>query len=101
MAFGSRLLFLSLQAMSEKNPKLDFEIRGYLNPFKFKILIAFAATNSLTRSGLVNNLAEQFIQANFSKKQQERFLEFYEKLTPEQRKNPNKYWDLSLNKQPD
>lgn len=79
--------------MSEKNPHLDFQMIGYPSKVNFEILIAYAATQSLKKTQVVNESIRVFIRQKFSEREQKKLRDFYDKMSPEERKNPSKYWN--------
>ncbi len=81
--------------MSEKNPRLDCQLVTYPAPVRFKLMIAHAATQGLSKSKVLDEALKFYIEKNFNDLKQRQLIDFFDnKMTPEQRKYPDKYWDL-------
>lgn len=80
--------------MAKKNPILDYRIATYPTPQRFKIFISYAAISGQTKSKALYEMMNKFIELNFSEQKQREMIDFYNKMTAEQIKNPDKYWQL-------
>lgn len=80
--------------MSVKNPHLDYQMIGYPSPRNYKIMTAWCATQNYKKTKGVTEPIRHFINSTMNEHQQQKLLELYERMTPAQRKNPAKFWDL-------
>lgn len=85
--------------MSAKNPKLDYQLIGYATPYRFKITIAWAASQHYSRSNALNEMIDFFIQKNFNEQQKKKFIDFFDKMSEDQKRHPSRFWDLQDKKE--
>lgn len=64
-------------------------LQAYLKPRRLKLFIAYAFNNQDSRSATANYIFGVFF-GNLSEKEINKLLALYEKMSPEERRNPGK-----------
>lgn len=76
--------------MAKRNNCLDHQIISYPSLRNFKIIIAYAATQGLSKSQAVNKMVGDYIDKNFNQSQQQRLMQLFEKMDNKERKRTKK-----------
>jgi hypothetical protein len=79
--------------MSKKNPGLDTQLITYTSWRNLKIIVAMAASKSMSKSATVADIISSHIDKNLSVHQQQALIRFYDKMSEDDRKDPGRYWN--------
>lgn len=76
--------------MSQRSSSLSHQLISYPSPRNYKITIAYAASQSMSKAAAVNIMIGKFIDQNFDMAQQQKLIQLFEKMDKPERKRPKK-----------
>ena len=80
--------------MSYVNPSRERRIAVYPSASNYKIVVASAATKSMKLATIINKMIGKYINDNLSLHQQKELINFYDRMTPEEKKSPAKCYEI-------